>query len=392
MTILSFEDLLSKGKVFLNLLIALPLERLARVKKNRIICWSFQQQKYACNPRAITDYLLTNHPGEFEIYWAFEKGIDVTCVDPRVRIVFKNSFAYAWALGSSHFVINNSRSCIYDDFFVKKKGQVYIMTWHGSLGTKPCEKDAEQVLSKKYVEYAKRDSRMCDLLVSGNDFLTNLYRRAFWYDGEVLEKCYPRNDIYYDKVRIQNNKEKICRYYNIPQDHAILLYAPTFRSGLQTDVYKINWSNVVKSFEDRFNTLVSLIVKLHPNYIGYYHKGELFSGTNVIDAIDYPDLSDLVCAADYMISDYSSSIFDMAYMFKPCFIYAPDHVTYDRGYYFKLNDLPFPFAVSEEELNGIILNFDEDNYHRTLSNFFDNIGMKEDGCGAKRLYDWMCAH
>lgn len=389
MTITSFNDFVDKGRTVFYLILAFFLESIVPVRKNRIICWSFHQHKYACNPRAITEFILKNHPNDFEIYWAFEKGIDTSELDPRIKVVYNRTFAYWIALGSSRFVLNNSRSYIYEDFFIKKKNQIYVMTWHGSIGTKPCEKDAESVLPEHYIKRAKRDSKMCDLLISGNDFLTALYKRAFWYEGEILENCFPRNDIYFDKTRIQQQRKKICHYYGVPEDNLLLLYAPTFRSDYNTDVFKLDWSRVVDAFEHRFKRKVCFIAKLHPNYLGGYKKGNLFKGTGVIDAIDYPDLSDLVCASDFFISDYSSSIFDMAYMFKPCFVYAPDHESYDRGYYFQIKDMPFPYSFNEVELCKVVLNFNEEDYKRQLCAFFSKIGLKEDGQGARRLYEWM---
>ena len=47
---------------------------------------SFGFRKYACNPRAITEYLLTNHSDEYEIYWAFEKGFVPKNMDKRSNI------------------------------------------------------------------------------------------------------------------------------------------------------------------------------------------------------------------------------------------------------------------------------------------------------------------
>lgn len=67
------------------------------------------------------------------------------------------------------------------------------MTWHSSMGIKKVEKDGN--LDAEYIEIAKSDSRMCDLILSGCKFRSNVIRSGFWYDGEILEKGTPRNDM-----------------------------------------------------------------------------------------------------------------------------------------------------------------------------------------------------
>ena len=73
--------------------------------------------------------------------------------------------------------------------YTKKRGrQLYIQTWHG-FPLKRIEKDAEKALPEDYIRAARQDSRMADLFVSNSSFLTEIYQKGFWYDGEVLERC-----------------------------------------------------------------------------------------------------------------------------------------------------------------------------------------------------------
>ena len=90
--------------------------------------------------------------------------------------------------------IDNSRKLRY---VRKRKGQFYIQTWHGDIGMKKVEKDAIQSLPYEYVQAAKNDSKMADLFVAGNEWITQQYKNAFWYDGPVAKCGYPRRDILY---------------------------------------------------------------------------------------------------------------------------------------------------------------------------------------------------
>lgn len=84
------------------------------------------------------------------------------------------------------------------------------------LDLKKCEKDVEAKLSKSYVYNAKRDSKMADLFISSAKFLTDLYRRAFWYDGEILEVGFPRNDIF-SYVERKEIRQKVLNQYGIAE-------------------------------------------------------------------------------------------------------------------------------------------------------------------------------
>src|SRR5690606_28368099 len=79
----------------------------------------------------------------------------------------------------------------------KRKSQYYIQTWHSPLRLKKIEKDIENNLDESYIERAKIDSKMCDLMISGSDFSWNIYRNSFWYDGEILKCGTPRCDIFF---------------------------------------------------------------------------------------------------------------------------------------------------------------------------------------------------
>ena len=39
---------------------------------------------------------------------------------------------------------------------------------------------------------------------------------------------------------------------------------------------------------------------------------------------DYPDMQELLAAADMLITDYSSCIWDYSFLYRPCFLYTPD--------------------------------------------------------------------
>ena len=71
-------------------------------------------------------------------------------------------------------------------------------------------------------------------------------------------------------------------------------------------------------------------------------------------------------------------------------LYATDIREYDRGYYFNFEELPYPLAKSQEELESIINDFDIERYRRDVKEFLDNkVGLFEDGKACRRIAEWM---
>lgn len=380
------------GKSFGNIF-SLIIRCFTRVHKGRMMCWAYTFKQYSCNPRYLTEYLLENNT-EFEIFWVFKGNVDTFGVDKRIKCVRYKSLRYFLLVNTAEFFITNARTDPYRIYWHKRKGQKYVMLWHGGVALKRIEKDAESQLSYSYLKKAKIDSKVCDLMVSGCRFQTSLLKEKFWYDGEILEKGIPRNDVFFDKARHPEMRERICRKYGISPDSRIVLYAPTFRRDKSIEPYRIDWSRVVPELRKIYGSeKVSVLLRLHPNLIGKADASSLVNDESVIDVTRYHDMQELLCVSDLLITDYSSSMFDITMLKKPCMLYATDIEKYNRGYYFDFAELPFPLARNEEELIGNIRTFDSAAYDESVESFFEkHIGLCEDGNASKAIAGWLTQH
>ena len=380
------------GKSFGNIF-SLIIRCFTRVHKGRMMCWAYTFKQYSCNPRYLTEYLLENNP-EFEIFWVFKGNVDTFGVDKRIKCVRYKSLRYFLLVNTAEFFITNARTDPYRIYWHKRKGQKYVMLWHGGVALKRIEKDAESQLSYSYLKKAKIDSKVCDLMVSGCRFQTSLLKEKFWYDGEILERGIPRNDVFFDKARHPEMRERICRKYGISPDSRIVLYAPTFRRDKSIEPYRIDWSRVVPELRKIYGSeKVSVLLRLHPNLIGKADASSLVNDESVIDVTRYHDMQELLCVSDLLITDYSSSMFDITMLKKPCMLYATDIEKYNRGYYFDFAELPFPLARNEEELIGNIRTFDSAAYDESVESFFEkHIGLCEDGNASKAIAGWLTQH
>lgn len=371
-------------------LLAMLIRAITKVDENKVFCWSYNFKKYACNPRAITEYLLDNAP-EYQIYWAFDHSFDASKLDSRIHIVRKYSIDYLIALYSSKYVFYNARNNIYGSMFKKKSSQKYIMTWHSSIRLKRIEKDAIEQLGSLYEKIAQKDSSMCDLMLSNSKMFTNQIRNSFWYDGEILERCVPRNDIFYNESAKKDSYMNVRTQMSFASDTKIVLYAPTFR-GVSKDLkyYKLNWDKIIPCFEKMLGSSVEVLIRLHPNMCDVRNLDSIINNEHVHDITKAPDIMEYLFAADVMISDYTSAMFDFALLRKPCFIYAIDKDEYNRGFYWSFKQLPFPFSESEDELINNIRSFSFGDYNNAVDKFQNEIwGLDEDGHACERLYSWM---
>lgn len=271
----------------------------------------------------------------------------------------------------------------------KRKDQFYLQTWHAGFGLKRIEHDIEQFLSKRYVRVAKKDSQMCDLLVFEHSNLFKNLHYTFWYSGEFYRNGIPKNDII-----VKNDTstiEKVYMHYRIEKNKKILLYAPTFREDGSLEINIESLKKLKQSFESKFNFEIVILLRLHPNDILRHATliHELTSVDYIIDANDYPDTQELLCALEILITDYSSIFGEMLISKKKCFLYAYDYDSYmkNRGLVLDLNDLPFPVSKSLNQLISQIEKFDEFVYYTSIENFNKDYGVFESGEASKELGD-----
>lgn len=382
------KNYLKKYKFILNLYanIRIALTRIVGallyvfpIKKNKVVAISYFGKGYGDNPKYIVEEL-KKYDKSLDIVWMVKKKTDIENKIDGVRFVRYNFFNCMYHLATAKVWIDNSRK---EYFPIKKKNQIYIQTWHGSLGFKNVERHSEDNLSPIYIKFAKNDSKMADLFVSSGKFTTDLYRKDFWYDGEILECGIPRNDIIVngDKAVLQ----KVREYFKVKENEKILLYAPTFRKNGTLDAYNLDYERLRKVLKAKFGNEFKILIRLHPNIS---EKANFISyNENVLNATLYPDMQELLVASDMLITDYSSSIFDFALRKKKALIYASDIEEYkkDRDFLIKYNETPFSISTNNDELENTINNFNYENYVSEVNKFYNDFGVKEDGHASEKV-------
>ncbi len=334
--------------------------------KNKIVFSSFNGRNFGDNPRAIYEKLLEKNISAKYI-WLME---DKKCNIPKAIVVKPKSLKALYHLSTSKIWIDNIRK---SEWTAKRKNQYYIQTWHGGIcKLKKIEKDAEDNLSMQYVVGAKNDSKMINLFISNSSWNSKKIKEAFWYDGEILECGSPKSDVFFNNTfEAEKNVEK---FYKINSDEKIILYAPTFREKRSVDYYNINFELLLKSLKKKWGGSWKIIVRLHPHMQNL--QNHIKYDDFILNGSIYPEINDLIIKCDFLITDYSSCMFDAMEMKKKIILYTPDLDLYktERGTYFKLEELPFLLAKNNEELISLIYSFDIEGYEKSITSFLELCG------------------
>ena len=365
----------------LRLNVKIAFYRLFPLCENKIILWANNFRQYGCSPKYITEYLLEKYPNKYDIVWVFGQVEQIPNEIPdTVRVVRYFSYEYLKELHTAKFIICNMRTGA-SYFWKKRRGQIYIQTWHSSLRLKKIEGDALEHFSSSYIQQAKDDSARIDLLLSGCSFSSEIFRRAFWYDGEIMEVGTPRCDVLLQSNAKARARAKVYHYFSISENSKLVLYAPTFRSNKEPTFLGMDFCRLKEVLEmDGTNWIIG--TRLHPNILSSLDVD------NAITMSKYPDMQELLAASELLITDYSSCMFDMAIARKPCVLYVPDideYVSKERGLYFDFDELPFPIAKSMGELQHVIQHFVRETYLAKVEEFLNRIGSFEDGNAAKHV-------
>lgn len=273
---------------------------------------------------------------------------------------------------------------------IKRSGQIYVQIKHWSSVTLKAFgfELAKFRRNKSMIELCERESRIIDYIITGSKFDTETCRRGFAFTGEIFEAGSPRTDILFDSEKY---RMKVCNYYHIDSEKKMLLYAPTFRSGTGEEYVPkashidLDFEKIKKELEKRFGGSWLILLRLHPVVARQGIKRD--KPKYVIDVSNYYDSEELVAASDMMITDYSSIMFEPAFVKKPVFLFAVDKKKYidrERTLLIDYETLPFSIAETNDELAENIRHFEFTEYGKKLNDFLDQYGVHEDGHAGER--------
>lgn len=358
-------------------------------QKNQIMFRTYQN-KYTCNPKYLCEQLIKENV-DCKIVWAYAKSSgDLTQFPPQVELVKFGTFDYYYAVAQSKYWIDNAHNFTWEAF-PKKDDQVLINLWHGSLGLKRINPEADSNRQRR--KAGKLAGTATNYCVTDSDFEEEVFRTSYWPETPFLKYGHTRNDIMFTQgEELAAIKKKVFDYFGIEEGKKILLYAPTFRDDPdETECFDIDYDLLKKTLEKRFGGEWVILSRLHMHTQKAFKKKLRYMPSHVISADTYDDMQELIAATDIGITDYSSWICDFVLSGRPGFLFTTDIDSYvdERGFYYPLETTPFPIAKSNKELIDNIVNFDAEAYETKRKQYLDGLGCIEDGRAAERIVEFL---
>ncbi|WP_018549729.1 bifunctional glycosyltransferase/CDP-glycerol:glycerophosphate glycerophosphotransferase [Streptomyces sp. LaPpAH-108] len=291
-------------------------------------------------------------------------------IAPRLRgvwVVRDEETAAGLPEGTEYVVVGSRR---YGEVTARATFFVNDVNWPGDLAKRPgaVHIHTHQCTPLKYLGADLLDRPGARL---GFDVPRMLRRADRWdhslvasrYAELVWERAYPchfasartgspRNDVLVRSGALRGADFRLR--HGIPEDHTVVLYAPTRRDYQRGG--HVDRPDLAR-FAAGLGAGHTLVVRLHPTLAAGPARGlglaELARRGVVVDATDEPDTAEVLLAADALVTDYSSIMFDYATLDRPIVLLADDHATFaaSRGTYFDVTaEPPGHVAYTERDL------------------------------------------
>jgi CDP-glycerol glycerophosphotransferase len=356
------------GPAELVISLAAPLseEERSRVAQGRLGTWyqestftptesvlfqSYRGEFATDSQLALHSQLRTQRP-DLELVWGV-KDLSVPVPEGGRPLLIESRAWYA-ALGSSRYLCRNIE---FERYFRKRPYQRYLQTFHGypfkSMGASlwRAQGRPESVITS---ECARR-SDAWDAVVVPESFCVDLYQQEYRFSGETLVTGYPRNDVLLG-ADVAATRSRVLEQLGIAAEQIVVLYAPTWRDTVATSPWtaKLFDGLDLEALVEQLGDGYAVLLRGH-NY--NLREGLAPIARHVWDVSAYPEINDLMLAADVAVLDYSSIRFDWLVTGKPVLFFVPDLVDYlsSRGILFDYKSTaPGPLLGSTAEVTATL--------------------------------------
>ena len=239
--------------------------------------------------------------------------------------------------------------------YPKRNDRLVIQLWHGTPIKKMLFDTAEPYIMKNSINHRitqYNQIRTWDYFLCDSQKAKDYFRSCFLIeDDKMLASGYPRVKYLLDNANNDKLRLKIRTVLNINADEKLISYFPTWRD------YELNKSDKSKPY-----LLNSRIFTKHLNDSAsykLYSSGHPYGNRSAKKPQDKYDTQDYILASDWIVSDYSSVIFDAIAINTPVALLMKDRDRFERTrglYQDIIEDLDFCTAKNEAELAEILNN------------------------------------
>jgi len=354
--------------------------------RDAVVYDSFLGRQYSDSPRAIHEELV-RRDAPLEHLWVVRDG---RCRVPESATVLREgSRAYHEALARARFVVTNDH---FPDWFARRPDQVCLQTWHGTpLKRLGFDVSDMRRTVRRFERRWKQQVANWQYVLSPNRFSTPILRRAYAIEGEMLETGYPRVDVLARADRDVLGRA-LRRRLGVPEDARVVLYAPTYRDQVvdRRGRFRLDLRLDVERLREAVGRDTVILFRKH-HYI--VDAVPATADGFVRDVSAYPDGTELLLAADVLVTDYSSMMFDFANTRRPMLFFTYDLDAYQdeiRGFYVDFHaTAPGPLLRTTDELAEALRDLDgvRAEYAQRYEAFAATFCELDDGRAASRVVD-----
>ena len=348
------------------LILLYPIGKLLYSKK-RIWLFCERGDDAKDNSFALFKWMNKNKPEIRTIYLISKKSADFKKVSSVGEVCNYKSIKH-WLM----FIGSSVRLDTHLFFYVPNKYlAVFYMKYHKKSGI---DVFLQHGITHNWQDCFYKANNKSDIVICGAKVEYDYLINSFDLTADVLKLTgFPR----FDTLVNRETKDKF------------VLIMPTWRkwlSNLSIDEFCksdffINYSNLIKNKElNKWakDNGYKLVFCLHPSFIVYKNAFSSFANAFVDVILDEHDIQDLLCRASILITDYSSILFDFAYLCKPTIYYQFDsELFYTHQYkhgYFLIDENGFgPVAKTTTDVALEVKKNRSINqiYKERINNFFD---------------------
>jgi CDP-glycerol glycerophosphotransferase len=310
-------------------------------------------------------------------------------VPPSATVVRDGSREHYDAMATARYIVSNDH---FPDWFARRPDQVCLQTWHGTP-LKRLGLDVSEMRGTIRRFQRRWDQQVANWqhVLSPNRFSTPILQRAYAIDGEMLETGYPRVDALARADR-DALTSRLRRQLGIPDHKRVVLYAPTYRDQVRDAKkrYRLELRLDLERLRDAVGDDCVILFRKH-HYI--VDPVPATSDGFVRDVSSYPDGTELLLAADVLVTDYSSMMVDFANTRRPMLFYTYDLDAYRdeiRGFYLDLvATAPGPMLRTTDELIAALQDLDgvQQEFQQRYADFAATFCELDDGGAAARVVD-----
>ena len=366
-------------RVLVRVLYLLP------IKKNLILLESFQGRSFSDNPREVWRWMHRQYGDRFEYVCSLSDPASLE--EEGIRAVRYKSWQWALCQATAAVIVSNTLPVT---IFPKREGQLFIETWHGGGAYKTLSDDFRGYSRAKRTMIHWNNRLLGDkidvFLSSSGRFSEVGIIRPYGYTKNICFTGMPRNDIFFDPERVEAARKKVRKRYGLTG--TVVLYAPTWRGTDFQDTKKLD---TLLDFDRLLSVLPGAAILFRSHYAD---KNAYAFSRRVIDVKNYPDMQELLCAADMLITDYSSCIWDYALLERPCFLFVPDLEQYEsveHGFCTPITTWPGEVCPDMDTLCRAVASVDPELHRKRAQEHIRALGSYETGTACQQVAEMICA-